>query len=377
MEASVHEAEPARPPEAWRGFFASAVVVPLATAAAFALLGRQYLADVVMVYLVGTVLVSMRYGYGPSVAAAVLSVVAFNFFFIPPYYTLAVSDLRHVVTFAVMFLVAVLISGLTKRVRDQASAARRLGEEAQRAELRAESERLRSALLSSVSHDLRTPLAVVTGAAGTLLQEGLDRDVRRELTETILQEAERLDRLVRNLLDMTRVEAGRIQVKSEWHSLEEVVGSALARVEGVLEGRAIETRLPSEPTLVSLDPILVEQVLVNLLENAGKYTPAGTPIAISAAMLEGAVEIAVADRGPGVRPGDERQVFEKFHRGRQDRGGAGLGLAICEGIVRAHGGRIRAEARSGGGAVFTFTLPTSGVAPVVPGEVAEPIVTEP
>lgn len=376
MEAIPVEGDPPRSAESWQGFLASAVVVPLATAAAFALLGRQYLADVVMVYLVGTVLVSMRYGYGPSVAAAVLSVVAFNFFFIPPYYTLEVSDLRHVVTFAVMFLVAVLISGLTKRVRDQASAARRLGEEAHRAELRAESERLRSALLSSVSHDLRTPLAVVTGAAGTLLQNGLAEEVQRELTETILQEAERLDRLVRNLLDMTRVEAGRIQVKSEWHSLEEVVGSALARAESALEGRAIETRLPPAPTLVSLDPLLVEQVLVNLLENAAKYTPAGTPITITGTMLEDAVEVSVADRGPGVHAGDETHVFEKFYRGRRDGGGAGLGLAICEGIVRAHGGRIRVDARDGGGAVFTFTLPTTGVAPLVPDELPESSVRE-
>ncbi len=355
----------------WEGFVASIVVVLVATATSWTLLGRQYLADVVMVYLLGTVLISMRYGYGPSVGAAIGSVLCFNFFFIPPYYTFAVADLRHLVTFAVMFSVAIIISRLTKRVRDQADAARKLAEEAHRAELRAESEQLRNALLSSVSHDLRTPLAVVTGAATTLLDERVAPSLRRELTDTIVHEAERLNRLVQNLLDMTRLEAGSLRVKREWQSLEEVIGTALARSENILTGRDVTTHLPADLTLVPLDSLLIEQVLVNLLENAAKYTPFGSPIEIDARLLDGRVEVGVADSGNGIRPGDEARVFEKFYRGRSDGGGAGLGLAICKGIVAAHGGRIWVAHRDGGGAVFRFTLPIDGEPPLVGVEVVD------
>jgi two-component system sensor histidine kinase KdpD len=350
------------------GFAASVVVVLLATTLAWTLLGRQYLADVVMVYLLGTVLVSMRYGYGPSIAAALLSVLAFNFVFIPPYYTFAVADLRHLVTFAVMFLVATITSRLTKRVRDEAEAARRFADAAHAAQLRVESEQLRSALLSSVSHDLRTPLAVVTGSASALLDDSLPAPARRDLAETIVQEAERLNRLVQNLLDMTRLQAGALQVKREWQTLEEVVGSALARVERLLEGREIVTRLPEELALVSFDPILIEQVLVNLLENAAKYTPPGSRVDVDVTMGDGRVQVEVADAGPGVPPEEATRIFEKFQRGRADARGFGLGLAICKGIVTAHGGKIWVEPREGGGASFRFTLPIEGEPPQVRGE---------
>jgi K+-sensing histidine kinase KdpD len=355
------------------GFLASGAVVAIATAATWTLLGPRRLADVVMVYLLGTVVISMRYGYGPSVAAAVLSVLAFNFFFIPPYYTFAVADLRHLVTFGVMFLVAVVISGLTKRVRDQAEAARKLAEQAQRAQLQVQSEQLRNALLSSVSHDLRTPLAVVTGAASTLMDEGLSEGVRRELTDTILQEADRLNRLVQNLLDMTRLQSGALHVRKQWQPLEEVIGAALNRAEHVLGPRDVTTRLPADTALVPLDSVLIQQVLVNLLENAAKYSPPGTPVFVGARAREGEVEIEVADRGDGVPEGSEELVFEKFHRGRSDKGGAGLGLTICRGIVTAHGGRIWYARREGGGASFRFTLPIEGEPPRVEREpLAEP-----
>jgi K+-sensing histidine kinase KdpD len=345
------------------GFAVAVVIVALTTTIAWTALGQEHLADVVMVYLLGTVLVSMRYGYGPSVLAAVLSVLCFNFFFIPPYYTLAVADLRDLVTFGVMFLVAVIISGLTKRVRDQADAARRLTEEAHRVQLQVEAEQLRNALLSSVSHDLRTPLAVVTGAASTLLEEAISESVRRDLTDTILQEADRLNRLVQNLLDMTRLESGALRVRKQWQPLEEVVGAALNHAEHVLGERDVTTALPSELSLVPLDSVLIEQVLVNLIENAAKYSPRGTPIHVGARRVEGGVELEVADRGPGVPEEQAERIFEKFHRGRTDQGGAGLGLTICRGIVVAHGGRIWSAPREGGGASFRFLLPVEGAAP--------------
>jgi len=257
-----------------------------------------------------------------------------------------------------------------------------LAEEAQRARVQVESEQLRNALLSSVSHDLRTPLAVVTGAASTLLEANIAADTRRELTETILHESDRLNRLVRNLLDVTRVEAGALRVHKEWQPLEEVVGSALHRLDSALVGRTISTDLPSDLPLVPLDSVLIEQVLVNLLENAAKYTPADAPIAIEArANAQGnQIQVTVADRGPGISPGEEERIFDKFFRAQkapspsssgapsrsqveQGRGGAGLGLTICRGIVAAHDGRIWAENREGGGAAFHIALPIEGEPP--------------
>lgn len=319
--------------------------------------GAKQLADVVMVYLLAIVFVSLRWGLWPSLFATVLAVLGLDFFFIPPFNTLAVADITHVPTFVVMFVVAALISGLTKRVRDQSEAARER-------ELRVETELLRNSLLSSVSHDLRTPLAVITGAASTLKDGKVAPETRAELTGTILTEAERLNRLVRNLLDMTRLDAGAVVVKKEWQPVEEAVGAALERVEAVVGDRPIVTDLPSTLPLVPFDSILLQQVLVNLLENAAKYTPPGTEIAVSAREREGAVEIVVSDRGPGLRPGEEEKIFGKFYRAEQGRGGGvGLGLTICKGIVTAHGGKLWATARPEGGAAFHFTLPIEGSPP--------------
>jgi two-component system sensor histidine kinase KdpD len=487
---------------AWGGAAAAAAVVGLSTTVAWFGFGHDLLPDVVMIYLLGVVAVSMRFGYVPSLLAAVLSVVAFDFFFIPPYFSFAVSDLRHTLTFVVMFLVAVIISHLTKRIRDQADAARaaerrasslygmsrelgsahsrdlllrtadrhlrevfgvkvavllpgadgalepafaepgtldegdkdlgvaewawlhqrpagagtdtlpsaralfvplkgsrgrvgvlalyptapsrlgdpderqlldtfaglvgsalersQLAEEARRARLRAETEQLRNSLLSSVSHDLRTPLAVVTGATSALLDEHGPRDpaVRRELLQTVHEEALRLNRLVRNLLDMTRLEAGALKVKKELGPIEEIVGAALGRMDDRLRGREVRTDIPADLPLVPFDSALIEQVLINLLDNAAKYTPEGSPLEVGAHVRDGTIEVEVADRGPGVGPNDTERIFEKFFRVREaEGGGAGLGLTICRGIVTAHGGRMWVQAREGGGASFRFTLP--------------------
>jgi two-component system sensor histidine kinase KdpD len=211
-----------------------------------------------------------------------------------------------------------------------------------------------------VSHDLRTPLAVVTGATSSLLDEHGPRDesTRRELLETAHEEALRLNRLVRNLLDMTRLEAGALKVHKELQPLEEVVGAALERMEDRLRGRDVRTTVPKDLPLVPFDSALIEQVLINLLENATKYTPSGGPIDVSASAVDDSVLVEVADRGPGVRAQDAERVFEKFYRAREgEGGGVGLGLTICRGIVAAHGGRIWVEERPGGGASFRFTLP--------------------
>jgi two-component system sensor histidine kinase KdpD len=478
--------------------WATLIVVAAALVAWF-MFGEGHLTDVVMVFLLGIVIASMRLGYGPSLLATILSVLAFEYFFIPPLFSFAVTDLRHIVTFTVMFLVAIVISHQTKRIREQAeaasvrerntaslyaasremgqahsgdelaltaaeyartilvsdiavllptpggelhpittrevvrlsaqemSAAQRfwreapsagsrgqaersdtrmvklpgsdgpvgvlvvrprepagaqgqavhahldafasllgsalertsLADEARRARLRAETEQVRNALLSSVSHDLKTPLSVVMGATGALLERPpRDEDKRRVLVLTAHEEAVRLNRLLRNLLDMTRLEAQAMTLRKEWQPLEEVVGAALNRLDDRMLDREVTTNIAPDFPLVPFDAILVEQVLVNLLENAAKHTPAGSPIELTAAIMEGIVQIDVADRGPGVPPQDSERVFEKFYRVHErEGGGVGLGLTICKGIVTAHGGRIWVDARPGGGALFRFTLP--------------------
>jgi two-component system sensor histidine kinase KdpD len=249
-----------------------------------------------------------------------------------------------------------------------------LSEEAQQALVKAETETLRNTMLSSVSHDLRTPLAAITGAATTLLQqhETLDQFSKHELLQTISEEAEHLNQIIRNVLDMTRLEAKAITIKKEWQSLEEIIGVVLNRFSDKLKGRDLSANLPKDLPLIPFDPLLIEQVLMNLLDNALKYTPQVTPIDISATSKEGEVIVELADRGPGIPQGSEKWIFEKFVRGSAASGGIGLGLTICRAIIAAHGGRIWAENRPGGGALFRFTLPLEGEPPPIEQEPETP-----
>jgi two-component system sensor histidine kinase KdpD len=242
----------------------------------------------------------------------------------------------------------------------------RLAAEADASRLSAESERLRSTLLSSVSHDLRTPLAAIMGAASGLLEApppGPDR--ARELASTVLDEAERLNRLVGNLLDMTRLEAGTLEPKREWHSLEEVVGSAIARVKRQAGGRVLVAEVGHDLPLVPLDAVLVEQAVVNLLENALRHGGQDGVVRVTARREGENAVVEVGDDGPGFPPEDAERIFEKFYRARGGAG-AGLGLAIVRAIVTAHGGSARAEPGRPRGAVFRFTLPLGDAPPPPP-----------
>jgi two-component system sensor histidine kinase KdpD len=465
------------------------------------------LANLIMTYLLAIVVIAVRYGRGPSLLAAVASVATFDFFFVPPYLTFAVADTQYALTFAVMLIVGLVISGLTARIRRQAEAARqreqrtaalyamsrelaqtgavkdlvtiaarhigevfeaevtasladvdgqlqitrhegglpvdqddvtlsrwalehrqpaglgtgtsasaralhlplighggplgvvsirprrrdvfampgslrqletfvnqtalaveraRLADEAQEARVRAETERLRNSLLTSVSHDLRTPLATITGAATTILESGtrLDQRTQQELLESVRDEADRLNRLVQNLLEMTRLESGALQLRRDWHPLEEVVGAALGRLARSLGARRVSVSIPPDMPLVAIDDVLIEQVFVNLLENAIKYTPPDSAIRIIVTATDRSVTAEVADHGPGLPKGQEALVFEKFYRASPDgRRGAGLGLAICRGVVLAHGGRIWAHNLPEGGVAFLFTLPLTDTPP--------------
>ncbi len=488
----------------------AALVVALSTVVSFPVFTYLSLTNVAMVFLLGVALAAYRYGRGPTIFAAFLSIALFDFFFVPPRFTFAVSDASYVFTFGVMLAIALLISGLTLRIRAQAETARErerrtaalyamsrelaatrgeselvsaaarhvrdtfgapaqillpdgsgrlqtpvgtspaypmddkeqsvamwvfgrgrvagagtdtlpaaqglyvplvgstgiigvlglrpadpkrfqdpavqglletfagqaavaleramLAERAHREQVEIEAERLRTSLLSSLSHDMRTPLGAITGALTSVLEDRgtLSDAARRDLLKTALEESQRMNRLIGNLLDMIRVESGALQVQKEWQPLEESVGVALIRLEDRLRDHPVQVTLPPDLPLVPLDAVLIEQVFINLLENAVKYTPSGTPIEISATAVDGAVRVDVADRGPGLPPGEELRIFEKFYRvpGATATSGVGLGLTICRGIITAHRGRIWAENRPGGGAVFHFTLPLAGAPPL-------------
>jgi two-component system sensor histidine kinase KdpD len=460
-----------------------------------------------LVLLTAIVAVAARYGLRPSLLACLASVLAYNFFFIPPIYTFAVADPANLVTLLVFLLVAVVTSNLAARARAEALAAQqrarttealyafsreiagiialddllratvrqiasllrlrvtllvpdgeehlrvgahwpsaevaddldmesaqlawaighsggwgrdavrvagrlfmplrtghgilglagvsrdrsgdglapeerrlleallaqaaiaieriRLGQERDEARLTAETEQLRSAILSSLSHDLRTPLTSITGGITALRQYNAlyDAASRDELAATIQDEAERLDRFVANLLDMARLQAGRITLDLQPVELGEVVGTALQRTSPVLAQHRVVVDLAPDLPMLNLDVVLFEQVVVNLLDNAVKYAPPGSTVTVEGRDDKGGVVLKVLDEGPGLEPGDERRVFEKFYRaskGDRQRAGTGLGLAICRGFMEALGGTILAANRPDRpGAVFTVAFPAA------------------
>jgi len=488
--------------------------VPIVVCTLLGLATREVftLADQAMIYLLGVLIASSRLSRGPSFLAAVLSIAALDWFFVPPYNTFAIDDFRYIVTFAVMLVVAVSVSHRTVLMRELADAARErerrtaslfemsralgverealpiaetavrqvrnlfgcdaaifrgtddkglerlvrgaseelaseretavarwvfehgrpagfgtdtlpasrglylpivgsrgtfgvfaiatrqrgddltpsqrqiletfvgqtalalervlLTEDAARSRVAAEAERLRSTLLSTVSHDLRTPLASIKGSAQVLLDDAspLDETSRRELLQAIHEESDRLSQLVANLLDLTKIESGAVQVKKEWCPVDEVVHSAVDRMRGRMGSRTIELGLPEHILQAPVDPVLLEQVLVNLLENAAKYSPEGSRIDMSVHAGTGSVVFEVSDRGSGIPPGLEQKIFERFYRvgvpGQSE--GAGLGLAVARALVEAHGGSIQVMDRAGGGATFLVELPSGGVPPPGP-----------
>jgi two-component system, OmpR family, sensor histidine kinase KdpD len=498
-----------RPALPWGDYAMSALACGLATGLATPLLGVFDLANIVMIFLLTVLGVAVRYGRGPAVLAAFLSVGLFDFFFVPPRLTFAVADVQYLLTFAVMLAVGLTISQLTAGYKYQAHVASRrerrvralyemsrdlagallpeqiveicdrflssefganaailltdaedrllgpiavtghapsldqgvaqwafdhreaagLGTDtlpgstvlylplnapmrirgvlalevrdparlmipeqrrlvdtfasliaialervhyvdvAQATTVAMESERLRNSLLAAISHDLRTPLGALVGLADAMaLTRPAPTGQQAEIAGEIREKALRMNALINNLLDMARLQAGRVQLNRQWQPLEEVVGSALKTMEPALAGREVTVRLPDDLPLVEIDAVLMERVLCNLLENAGKYTPSGSPVEIGAEALGDVVEVGVDDHGPGVPEGRREAIFQLFERGTRESAtpGVGLGLAICRAIVEAHGGRIRVESRPGGGARFVFTLPRG-----TPPEVAE------
>lgn len=245
-----------------------------------------------------------------------------------------------------------------------------LAEEKRRAIVEVETERVRSAVLSSVSHDLRAPLAVIGSASSALVEHGdrLQASARAEMARIINDEARRLNELLRSLLDVTRLQAGGLELKREWESLEEVIGSVLRRVDERSVHRHLRVNVPSDLPLVQIDAILIEQVLLNLVDNAFKHSSSEEPVEIAAATRDGKALVSVIDHGRGVRGGELGRIFDKFYRNSgSTSGGLGLGLTIARGIVEAHGGRIEALHTPGGGLTIQFTLPLNGSPPHLAG----------
>jgi two-component system sensor histidine kinase KdpD len=243
----------------------------------------------------------------------------------------------------------------------------RLRRESVRIEILQRTDALRASLVSSISHDLRTPLTSIKAAASSLLQDDVqwNDEARQSFAQAIEREADRLNRLVGNLLDMSRIEGGALQLEKEWYPLDEVLHDVLEHMQPLLKGRQISLDLPAELPPVEVDYLLLDQVLTNLIENALRYTPARSPITIAVSTTTTNMTISVADQGPGIPVSDLERIFDKFYRvqGRTSHTtGSGLGLAVCRGLVEAHGGHIWATNRSGGGAIFHFTLPLAPLA---------------
>jgi len=253
-----------------------------------------------------------------------------------------------------------LLETFTRQIA-QAIARVRLAEQARKSQLQMETERLRNSLLSSISHDLRTPLATIVGSSSALAENdgSLSPQDRAELSNGIYDEALRMSALVNNILDMARLDAGVVELNRQCHPLEEIIGTVLNALQKRLEGREVKVSIPPGIPMVYADSVLIEQVLINLLENAVRYTPEGSPLQISVELSPFAVEVFVADRGPGIPKGMESKLFEKFYRVRNEaaQSGVGLGLAICRAIIEAHGGTIQAQNRASGGAIFSFMIP--------------------
>jgi two-component system sensor histidine kinase KdpD len=247
----------------------------------------------------------------------------------------------------------------------------RLRDAEQDAKLLAESERLSKTLLDSISHEIRTPIAAITSAVSSLADAGEAPQIQRAMVAEIQEAAGRLNRLVGNLLSMTRLESGHVKPKLDWCDVADLIQSTLRELEKELRGHKVTTDIPEGLPLARMDFVLMQQVLANLLLNAASHTPPGTTVRISAAMEEKTLTLTVADEGPGLPPDELPLIFEKFYRARTaPAGGTGLGLAIVRGFVEAQGGQVAAANRPGGGAVFAVRMPV-GEQPTVSAETSE------
>jgi len=342
---------------------------------------------VALAFLLIVLFAATRWGSRPAMVAALLGVACFNFFFLPPVHTFNIANPQNWVALTAFLITAITageLSARAKRRAEEAEAGRReierlyneywvAAERARQAEVFEQSERLKSALLDAVTHDLRTPLTSIKAAVTTLLDETngdeqvtLDDEARREFLEVINEEADRLNHFVENMVELARIEAGAINLRRRWSSVEEIVAMARARAEALTRDHRLEIELEKELPAARVDASLLAEVLYSLIDNAAKYSPAGSRIEITARRAEGEmILIAVEDEGGGIPAHMRERVFDKFFRATSEGAaslgrpkGLGMGLAIARGIVEAHGGRIWVESGWGGvGARVAFTAP--------------------
>lgn len=347
-----------------RDYAIALAAVAACTLAGFAMRPRFDIVNVAMVYVLAVVIVALRCSRGASVACAAGAVLIFDLVFVPPRGRLTVEDVQYLFTFAIMLAVALSVSALSHRARRQL-------EEKSAAALAIEAERIRSTLLASISHDIRTPLAVIAGAASTLATASarLGDAERDALARTISERALATAELVNKVLQMTRLEHGAVVLEPDWASIAEIAGSVLARHADALSAHRVLVEIPDELPLVRVDAALIDQALSNLLDNAARHTPAGTLVRVRAERAGEELVVSVEDRGPGLPDAARERVFAKFHHGdAHSAGGVGLGLAICRAIVTLHRGRAWAEPVTGGGSVFRFSLPLEPQPPMPAAE---------
>lgn len=295
-----------------------------------------------------------------AVATSLMAFACFNFFFLSPVGTFTIANAEDWVALFTLLAVSLVASHLSSEMRARAREAMVLLEERKEAELVRRSAELKSALLASLSHDLRTPLTAVTVAANNLNASWLTDEQRREQADIVRVELERLNRLFQDIVDMARIDTQAIAAEREWVEPSEIVEAAVRQVEHAIARHTLAVETGSEKTLVKLDPRLTSAALAHVFENAGQYSPAGSSIDVRFDSTPGTVTITVRDRGTGLSLDDMEHVFERFYRGsdaRARRFGTGMGLAITHGLVAAQGGRVSAGNHPEGGAVFTIAVP--------------------
>jgi two-component system sensor histidine kinase KdpD len=311
-------------------------------------------AAISLIYLLGVLLAGMVLSRGPVLLVATLSALSWNFLFIPPRFTLHIAKLEDALTFATFFIIALAVGSLTAQLKAREHLAAQV-------QLAKNSERLRKTLLDCVSHELKTPLAAIGAASQELLHlasNSQNAEMLTQLAGEIHAGSHRLHRVVNNLLDMNRLESGVIQPRYEWCDVRELLQSAVEIERESIDGREIRLDVPENIPLALVDHTLLEQAVAKLLANAASYTQPNLPIELDAEYKNKQLVISVSDRGPGFPTESTERLFEKFYRGDgRKTGGLGLGLSIARGFVEAHGGKLAAENRDGGGARFTMHLP--------------------
>ena len=324
----------------------------LTTLLALPLRGWLDLANIVMLFLLAVFLVAVHLGRGPAVLTAFLGVAAFDVFFVHPYLSFGVDDAQYLVTFAVMLAVGLVASQQAAQLVERT-------EEAKAREHAIDTEKLRASILSSISHDLRTPLTSLIGLANALEERRAELPAGIGETAGIIRDqAHAMHRMVSNLLEMARLQSGRVVLNPQWQPFEDIVGSSLRLLGDLLARRRLAVDLPADLPLVRFDAVLLERVLCNLLENAAKYSPPDAAIRIAACADGGELAVTVCNAG-SVFPADRLEsLFEPFERGAPEAAvpGTGIGLALCRAILTAHGFAIAAQNR-GGEACVRFTLP--------------------